>query len=177
MADVFGGYGEAASGVGAWDEMFERVDSVRPPYAELHASLQRLSISELATRKQLLDRSFVQAGITYDFDGSERAWPLDLVPRLIDASEWSVIEAGVSQRVRALEAFLSDVYGAQQILRDGVVPGEVVLGSRYYQPAAVGWLPPGRVRIHVAGIDLVRDAAGRLLVLEDNVRVPPGSPT
>jgi len=96
------------------------------------------------------------------------------VPRVIAADEWDLVDRGVQQRVRALEAFLADVYGAGEVLRDGIVPREVVVTSRHFHREAYGIEPPNGVRIHVSGIDLVRDEAGRFRVLEDNVRVPSG---
>src|SRR5271163_4850336 len=121
MGDLFRSY---ASGP-AWDEMFEadaRADSLspRPHYLPLHDVLGTLSTEDYRARCVARDRSFRDQGITFSLSGEERPFPLDLVPRIIAAAEWSVIEAGVAQRVRALEAFLADVYGPGQIIADGV---------------------------------------------------------
>jgi uncharacterized circularly permuted ATP-grasp superfamily protein len=158
----------------AWDEMFEEVGEPRPTYAALHGALQALSVDDLEDRCMIRDRSLRDQGITFSFSGEERTFPLDLLPRIISAEEWAVIEFGVAQRVRALEAFLDDVYGIQQILDDGVVPRRLVATSAGFLRQAAHLDPPNGVRIHVAGIDVVRGADGRFLVLEDNLRVPSG---
>ncbi|MGH9071012.1 MAG: alpha-E domain-containing protein [Acidimicrobiales bacterium] len=113
-------------------------------------------------------------GITFSFSGEERPFPLDLVPRVISAAEWSVVAAGVAQRVRALEAFLDDIYGAGEILAEGLVPRRLVVTSKHFHREAAGIRAPNGVRVHVAGIDLARGSDGRFCVLEDNVRTPSG---
>ena len=113
-------------------------------------------------------------GITFTLSGVERPLPVDLIPLVIAAHEWQLIEAGVKQRVNTLEAFLSDIYSEQQVLKDGVVPRALIQSSEHYQRAAHGIKPPNAVHIHVAGIDLVRDQHGTLRVLEDNLRSPSG---
>ncbi|KLL11905.1 circularly permuted type 2 ATP-grasp protein [Protofrankia coriariae] len=172
MADLFEGY--AAQATQAWDEVFEAPDTPRPLYASLYDALRPLSSSDLAARKAALDRAFRDAGITFNLFGEERPFPLDLVPRLLDNSEWDVIERGVTQRVRALEAFLTDIYGRAEVLADGIVPRRLVLSSAHFHRAAHGIDPPNGVRAHVSGIDLIRDEQGGFRVLEDNVRVPSG---
>ena len=109
------------------------------------------------------DQAFRDQGITFSLSGEERPFPLDLVPRIIAADEWAVVEAGVRQRVLALERFLADVYGPGEILADGVVPRRLVMSSSHFHRAAAGFEPAGGVRVHVAGIDLVRDAGRQLL--------------
>jgi uncharacterized circularly permuted ATP-grasp superfamily protein len=106
--------------------------------------------------------------------GQERPFPLDLVPRVISAAEWSRLEKGIRQRVKALEMYLDDIYGEQEILRDGVIPRRLVTSCEQFHREAAGIVPPNGVRIHVAGIDLVRDAQGNFRVLEDNLRSPSG---
>jgi uncharacterized circularly permuted ATP-grasp superfamily protein len=113
-------------------------------------------------------------GVTFDLDGEERPFPLDVMPRILTATQWSTIADGVAQRVRALEAFLEDVYNSGRILDDGIVPYEVVVSSPGFLRAVHGFNPPNRVRIHVAGIDVVRDEEGEFRVLEDNLRCPSG---
>jgi uncharacterized circularly permuted ATP-grasp superfamily protein len=117
---------------------------------------------------------FTDRGVTYDFAGEECPFPLDLIPRVIDAVEWDHVARGVRQRVRALEAFLADVYGAGRAFGDGVVPWRLVYTSPRLRREVADFAPPNGVRVHVAGIDLVRDEAGQFRVLEDNVRVPSG---
>ena len=170
MGDLFDSYQLAA----AWDEMFETPTVVRPHYAALHEALGTLTDADYRERCMTRDRSFRDQGITFSLSGEERPFPLDLVPRVIAADEWDVIERGVAQRVRALEAFLADVYGAERVLADRVLPRRLVLSSTHFHRAASGFEPPNGVRIHVAGIDLVRDGEGRFRVLEDNVRTPSG---
>ncbi|GAA0629438.1 circularly permuted type 2 ATP-grasp protein [Kutzneria viridogrisea] len=159
---------------GAYDEMFAEDASVRSPYRTLHEALAPSAASDLAARADALGRAFVDQGITFSLSGQERPFPLDLVPRVIAASEWAKLERGIVQRVRALEAFLADVYGDAEIIRDGVLPRRLITSCAHFHREAAGILPPNGVRIHVAGIDLVRDEAGVFRVLEDNLRCPSG---
>jgi uncharacterized circularly permuted ATP-grasp superfamily protein len=170
MADLFEDY---RLGPG-WDEMFGAAGLPRPTYEALFATLQPLSSADLGMRAEVLARAFLDQGITFALKGVERPFPLDIVPRIIAAEEWRRVEAGVAQRIRALEAFLADVYGAGQVLADGVVPRRIVVTSAHFHREAVGVTPPNGVRIHVAGVDLIRDEDGSFRVLEDNVRTPSG---
>ncbi|HEX2064149.1 MAG TPA: circularly permuted type 2 ATP-grasp protein, partial [Acidimicrobiales bacterium] len=169
MGDLLDGY--EASG---WDEMFEGRGNPRSSCGPLHDALQAWSSEDFQRRYAASDRAFRDQGITFSLSGEERPFPLDLVPRVVSASEWALIEEGVAQRVRALEAFLADVYGQQRILRDGVIPTFVVASSTHFHRPAVGVEPPNGVRVHVSGIDLVRGGDGRFYVLEDNIRTPSG---
>ena len=157
----------------AQDEMHDG-SGVRPLYRRLADQLAGLDAGDLARRRSALDGLFRDRGVTFSLFGEERPFPLDVVPRLMEAAEWSVVERGVAQRVRALEAFLDDVYGAQECLAEGVVPRRLVLTNPGFQRAAHGWRPPGGVRVHGSGIDVVRDGDGVLRVLEDNLRTPSG---
>ncbi|WP_418276515.1 circularly permuted type 2 ATP-grasp protein [Isoptericola jiangsuensis] len=170
MADMFDDYTLGR----AFDELFDRGRDVRPRYRRVHDTLASLTTHEVTARADALARSYLAQGITFDVAGEERPFPLDVAPRVISPDEWDLISRGVRQRVRALEAFLADVYGPQQAVRDGVVPRRLVLSSTEFQREAHGIEPPNGVRCHVAGIDLVRDEAGEFRVLEDNVRVPSG---
>ncbi|WP_157509042.1 circularly permuted type 2 ATP-grasp protein [Luteipulveratus halotolerans] len=147
---------------------------VRPSYTTVRTQVDRLSPEELRARSDYLSSSYLDQGVTFDIGGEERPFPLDIVPRLIDSQSWQTVETGVSQRVRALEAFLADIYGEGQVFRDGVIPRRVVTSSPHFLRPAMGIRPPGGVRVHVAGIDLVRDDQGEFRVLEDNVRIPSG---
>jgi uncharacterized circularly permuted ATP-grasp superfamily protein len=158
----------------AYDEMFAADGSPHPHTKALYDALQLLTSEDLAERCAARDRSFRDQGVTFSHSGDESVFPLDLIPRLIPAAEWDLIEAGVVQRVRALEAFLDDVYGRQQVLKDGIVPYSLVSTSTNFQRPAAGIKPANGVRIHLSGIDLVRDAQGVMRVLEDNLRVPSG---
>jgi uncharacterized circularly permuted ATP-grasp superfamily protein len=170
VADIYDSYQLAA----AWDEMFERPGLPRPPYRALLAALQPLDPSELRYRADQMASAFTDRGVTFDHAGEERPFPLDLIPRIIDAVEWDHISRGVCQRVLALEAFLADVYGAGEVFADGVIPRRVVFTSQQFRREAVGLTPPNGVRVHIAGIDLIRDEQGKFRVLEDNVRIPSG---
>jgi uncharacterized circularly permuted ATP-grasp superfamily protein len=158
----------------AWDEMFTAPGQPRSSYVALFETLQSLSASDLEDRCAARDRSFRDQGITFSLSGEERPFPLDLVPRILSPDEWRTIESGVVQRVRALEAFLGDVYGRGEVLADGVVPRRLVITSTHFHRPAAGIEPANGVRIHVAGIDLIRDVDGRFRVLEDNLRTPSG---
>jgi len=170
MADLFDDYARGA----AWDEMIAADGSVRPPYKALHESIQRSGVQELRAGVDALARAYLDQGVTFDIGGEERPFPLDIVPRVIDDPTWQVIERGVRQRVRALEAFLADVYGPCRVAADGVIPRSVITSSRNFQRSVHGIEPANGVRVHVSGIDLIRDEAGGFRVLEDNVRVPSG---
>ncbi|NNH74195.1 circularly permuted type 2 ATP-grasp protein [Nocardia uniformis] len=158
----------------AYDEMFDVGGRVRTPYRGVHAALASIDVADLAGRAEALARAFIDQGITFSLSGQERPFPLDLVPRVIAATEWTKLERGIKQRVRALEAFLADVYGDQMILRDRVVPKRLVTSCQHFHREAAGLVPPNGVRIHVAGIDLIRDERGEFRVLEDNLRSPSG---
>jgi uncharacterized circularly permuted ATP-grasp superfamily protein len=158
----------------AWDEMFSAPDEPRAHYESLHEVLGTLSRDDFEARCAARDRAFHDQGITFSHSGEERPFPLDLVPRIIDADEWAVVESGVRQRVLALERFLADVYGPGEILADGVVPRRLVASSSHFHRCVHGIDPTGGVRVHVAGVDLVRDGAGSFRVLEDNLRTPSG---
>jgi uncharacterized circularly permuted ATP-grasp superfamily protein len=177
MGDVFEGYRDAPAGAAAGravDEMLDVDGKPRPEWAALYDTLQELPVTELRARADQLASTFLDRGVTFDYAGEERPFPLDVVPRIIEARQWARVERGVAQRVRVLEAFLADVYGPMRAVKDGVIPRKVITSSSHFHRAAVGIEPPGGVRIHVAGIDLVRDEAGDFRVLEDNVRVPSG---
>ena len=182
MGDLFDGYGSVATkrrGTPAWDEMFAdpaAADSAsaRDAYKEIHTALARMTQDELRGRTEALASSYLAQGVTFDFAGEERPFPLDAVPRVIDQSEWAVVESGVKQRVRALEAFLADVYGSQRAVADGVIPARLISSSSHFHREAAGIVSANGVRIQVSGIDLIRDEKGIWRVLEDNVRVPSG---
>ncbi len=171
MSDLFDRYSPSE---GAWDEMFASPGLPRRHYESLNAMLCTLSAEEFESRCAARDRSFREQGITFSLSGEERPFPLDLVPRIVPADEWRRVSDGVRQRVRALEAFLDDVYGAGSVLSDGLVPKSLVVTSSHFHREAFGFRPPNGVRVHIAGIDLVRDSDGDYRVLEDNLRTPSG---
>ncbi|MDE2305492.1 MAG: circularly permuted type 2 ATP-grasp protein [Gammaproteobacteria bacterium] len=162
----------------AYDEMQQRDGSPRRHYAQYHDWLGRQPPSRIAQKRAEADALFHRVGITFAVQGeelgAERLIPFDVVPRALPNEEWRRLERGVSQRVRALNAFLHDVYHGQRILAAGVVPAEPVLCNAQYRPEMQGVEVPGGTYAHVAGVDLVRDAEGEFRVLEDNLRVPSG---
>ena len=158
----------------AFDEMFDDSGGIRRGYAAVHTGMRELTPGEVRTRADYLSRTYVEQGVTFDIGGEERPFPLDIVPRIVDARTWASVEAGVAQRVRALERFLDDVYGPGDLFGDGVMPRTVVTSSPHFHRVVAGLTPPSGVRVHVSGIDLVRDGAGQFRVLEDNVRIPSG---
>jgi uncharacterized circularly permuted ATP-grasp superfamily protein len=176
VGDLFDGYGSTARGLteAAFDEMVGHEGTPRTPYVGVASSLAQMGPEDVSGRATRLARAFMDQGVTFDLDGEERPFPLDVVPRIFTAKEWTQVADGVAQRVRALEMFLEDVYGAARIVSDGLIPHEVVTSSPGFVRAAYGLTPPNGVRIHVAGIDVIRDEEGEFRVLEDNVRSPSG---
>lgn len=171
---IFEGYNTSDAYSQAFDEMFDAQGNVRGPYKGIYAELAPTDASELKARAEALGRAFIDQGITFSLSGQERPFPLDLVPRVISAAEWTRLERGITQRVKALEMYLDDIYGDQEILRDGVIPRRLITSCEHFHREAVGIVPPNGVRIHVAGIDLIRDDRGDFRVLEDNLRSPSG---
>lgn len=175
MGDIFDGYVPTrGTRTGAYDELVDRSGTSRPQYEEVVSALSAMSASDISTRADRLASAFRHQGVTFDLDGEERPFPLDVVPRVFTASEWDLVEVGVAQRVRALEAFLADVYGPGRILDSGIVPSRLITGSPNFLRPAHGVVPANGVRVTVAGIDIVRDAEGDFKVLEDNIRCPSG---
>ena len=162
----------------AFDEFAADDGRPRPYYEALAATLEGISSTDFRHRVTRINDVLLRRGVTFtvysDARGTERILPFDLIPRIVPASDWECISRGIAQRVRALNAFLNDVYGEARCLRDRIVPRELVYSSPHYEREAIGVQPPRGVYIHVSGIDLVRDAHGTFLVLEDNVRTPSG---
>ncbi len=163
---------------GTYDEF---VDGQGRPRGHARAAadmLASLGPDEFARSQTLAELALVQQGVTFsvysDQRGAEKVMPVCLVPRVIAADEWKRTEKGLIQRLRALQMFLDDVYGDQRVLHEGIVPPEMIQQSRQYLPKLRGLRPPGGVRIHIAGVDLIRDPEGTLRVLEDNLRTPSG---
>jgi uncharacterized circularly permuted ATP-grasp superfamily protein len=161
-----------------YDEFFREDGRPREAVRPLIGNIERLPEGELAQRHRATEHALMQSGITFnvygDEKGTERIFPFDLVPRIIPASEWDWIERGLKQRIRTLNLFIDDLYHDQRILRDGVIPREIVLGSKAYRPQCAGFCPPRGVWCHITGTDLVRDRDGQVYVLEDNLRCPSG---
>ncbi|RJN31328.1 circularly permuted type 2 ATP-grasp protein [Nesterenkonia natronophila] len=174
MSDLFAEYPKAMQRSTAFDEMFSPEAQLRSEYSGVNDVLQSLTVPDVSARAETMARTFLDRGVTFDFAGEERAWPLDIVPRIIPGEEWNSISAGVAQRVTALEMFLNDVYDRMEIVRDGVMPRSLITTSAHFHRQVHGFSTPGGVRVHISGIDLVRDDTGTFRVLEDNVRVPSG---
>ena len=163
---------------GPYNEMLDGDGAARAHCAAYCGWLAAQPVERLAQKRAEADALFHRLGITFavygENAGTERLIPFDIVPRIIPADEWARLEAGLKQRVRALNAFIWDVYHDQNILRAGVIPPERVLCNLQYRPEMQGVDVPGGIYAHIAGIDVVRDADGSFCVLEDNLRVPSG---
>jgi uncharacterized circularly permuted ATP-grasp superfamily protein len=161
-----------------YDEAFDAAGNVRPAYQDAFQRFGAYGLREFQRRLHLIELIFRNQGITFtvygDAAGTERSFPFDPVPRILEAAEWAHLEAGLRQRATALNRFLADVYGAQEVLEDGVVPPELVLRNAAYRPQVRGTAMPHGAFTHVLGTDLIRDGDGRFLVLEDNARSPSG---
>jgi len=163
---------------GTYDELFLAQGEPRHGFQAAVAALEIRMAGDFERHQALAELALLNQGVTFsvydDARGSEKIFPFCLLPRIVSAADWAHLERGLVQRVLALEAFLADVYGPQRILTERRIPAELVLGSKGYLPALRGIAPPGGVRMHVAGIDLVRDPGGVFRVLEDNLRCPSG---
>jgi uncharacterized circularly permuted ATP-grasp superfamily protein len=158
--------------------MFATDTTVREHYETLLSLFNELSPAEIEARKQIVNVFFLNQGITFTVygnnEGVERIFPFDIIPRIVPGQEWDIVERGLTQRITALNLFLHDVYHDQKILRDKVVPAELVLGSKHFRREFMGVNPPLNVYIHITGTDIIRDKEGNYLVLEDNLRCPSG---
>ena len=178
LSDPSHSSGAQAAAVKPYDEMMDPTGEVRPHYAALARRVASLADEDLAERQRLLERFFLLQGITFTVYGAEssteRIIPTDLLPRIIPATEWATIEAGLTQRLKALNMFLADIYSDQKILMDGVVPRELVLGAPSYRREMQNLFVPHQAYANVCGSDLIRKPDGGFAVLEDNLRVPSG---
>src|SRR5688572_25884079 len=152
---------------GTFDECFQADGLPRPEAQRVIELLNGLGEREFRARRKLADATFLREGITFsvysDQQGTERIFPFDLIPRVMPASNWGPLRQGLLQRIQALNAFLTDIYGEQRILQDGRVPADLVLGAKGYFPEMRGITPPAGVYIHIAGIDLIRGPGGEIL--------------
>jgi uncharacterized circularly permuted ATP-grasp superfamily protein len=163
----------------AYDEMFAGPDELHRHYEPLFERFSSLPAGELQRRKHAAELSFLNQGITFtvygrDDGGREHIFPYDLVPRIITASEWATVERGLTQRVTALNMFLRDIYNEGRILKDGIVPREMVYSCKHFRRQMVGLQVPRNVYVAICGTDLIRMENGEFVVLEDNLRVPSG---
>ncbi|RYZ45307.1 MAG: circularly permuted type 2 ATP-grasp protein, partial [Sphingobacteriales bacterium] len=160
-----------------WDEMCAD-DSVRDQYRQVVEFMSKLSIEELNKKEDLAKRLFMSQGITFTVyssgEGIEKIFPFDIIPRIITAAEWRYIEKGITQRLKALNLFLKDVYNDQFIINDGIVPVEMVYSCPHYLREMHRFPVPHDIYVHIAGIDLIRNNDGSFFILEDNLRTPSG---
>lgn len=162
---------------GFYDELFELDGRPRAYATSLISRLKELSTADLLLRQKSAESTLRHLGITFrsrDERNAEQIFPFDIIPRLIDAKTWKRIRRGVEQRVRAINAFIGDIYSKEMILNDGVIPRDIVLSSPGYAPVCMGMRPKNNIWTHISGIDLVRDRDGKFYVLEDNMRCPSG---
>ncbi len=163
---------------GAWDELIDSEGRPRPHASQLMQYLSSLDDKELLSRKVASEIAIREMGISFtvytEGGNIDRAWPFDIIPRIIELSEWRRIEDGLKQRLTALNLFINDVYNDQEILKEGIVPAELILKSRNFLEPCKGVTPPYGVWANICGSDLVRDGDGEVYVLEDNLRVPSG---
>ncbi len=152
--------------------------SVREQYKKAVGFLQQLSVEELNKKEELAKRLFMSQGITFTVyssgEGIEKIFPFDIIPRIITASEWDYIEKGIKQRLRALNLFLKDIYSTQFIIKDGVVPAEMIYSCPHYLREMHNFPVPYDIYVHISGIDLIRNNDGTFYILEDNLRTPSG---
>ncbi len=164
---------------GFYDEMLAAAGQPRPGYRRLYDLLNSLGPAELQRRHELAQQMFRNHGITFavypDEQGTEKVWPFDIIPRVIPAGTWRRLEAGLKQRLAALNLFLEDVYSKKLILKQRAIPPDIVLSSSLYMREIEGLPVPHGIHCHIAGIDLVRDGKGDFFVLEDNLRTPSGA--
>jgi len=160
---------------GTHDEVFGRDAQVRPALEKAFASFARRTREEFAETQALAELALLNQGVTFsvfnDQRGTEKIFPICLVPRVIAAGEWARVEKGLAQRIAALCAFLDDMYGPQKILTSGICPPDLLLGAKFYLPKLRGIKAPGGVRIPIAGIDLIRSPDGVFYVPTTNAIV------
>ncbi|MCC5814784.1 MAG: circularly permuted type 2 ATP-grasp protein, partial [Leptospira sp.] len=161
-----------------YDEMFQDTGEPRVGYDSLKNHLESLGGSELKKKAVSAERALVSMGITFtvygDDEAEERIMPFDVIPRIFNNSEWEKIDRGLRQRIHAINLFLQDIYGDAKILKDKIIPREIIESSTGYLKQCIGLKPPKDIWIHITGTDLVRDGNGDMLVLEDNLRCPSG---
>ena len=162
-----------------FDEMFGADGEVRPHYRRLAERLGTLPEADFHQHRTAVELAFLRRGVTFtvynNSEGTERIFPFDLIPRIIPATEWKKIEAGLIQRITALNLFLHDIYHEQKILRDKVVPAAQILSARHFRREFMNFSVPRDIYVQICGTDLIRDDAGNYLVLEDNLRCPSGA--
>ena len=171
---LLAGYAEQP---GIWDEMFYNA-GIRPAYQHFVSAIQNLSSDEMAHKDELAKKLFMSQGITFTVyssgEGIEKIFPFDIIPRILEAAEWKHIEAGIKQRLKALNIFLKDIYHEQFIIKDGIIPAMLIYSCPNFVRQMVGVDTAYDIYTHISGIDLIRDHDGTYYVLEDNLRTPSG---
>ncbi len=161
-----------------YDELFDARGAARPGVGQLVDQINSLAVGELSERQQAIERALLRMGITFavygDEQGTDKIFPFDIIPRIVTADEWKLVEKGLAQRIQALNLFITDVYHEQRIVKDGVMPMEILAEATSFREVCRGLEPPRGIWCHVTGTDLVRDDDGTLYVLEDNLRCPSG---
>lgn len=161
-----------------WDEMYVKDHEVRASYKRLYSFLENISHTDLSSKEEMAKRLFMSQGITFTVyssgEGIEKIFPFDIIPRIITASEWDYIERGIKQRLKALNLFLNDIYSNQFILKDRVIPLDLVYSCPHYLREMHNLQVPHDIFVHISGIDIIRDYDGTFYVLEDNLRTPSG---
>jgi len=163
---------------GYFDEMFDESGAIRPHYKLLHERLQKIGSRKLNLLQHSTAKAQLSLGMTFnvysDNQGVERILHLDIIPRIIDGKDWDYLEKGLAQRIMAINLFLDDLYNDQKILKDKVIPRELILSSSTFLKQCIGLKPPSNVWSHITGTDLIRGDDGKFYVLEDNLRCPSG---
>ena len=161
-----------------YDEMFDATGQIRPHYLEFAQFLKKASSKKMHHLQFSANKTQKAMGMTFnvyhDNQGLEKILHLDIIPRIIPNSEWRKLEAGLKQRVHALNLFLQDIYNDQNVIKDGIVPADLILGSKDYLKPCIGLTPPKGIWCHITGTDLVKDKDGEYYILEDNLRCPSG---
>jgi uncharacterized circularly permuted ATP-grasp superfamily protein len=163
---------------GFYDEMFTPSGEIRPGYQHFKDRVEQLTPEEFQRRQISAERALMAMGITFNVysenEGTERIMPVDIIPRIVHAQEWEKMEKGLIQRITALNLFLADVYSDQKIIKDGIIPREVIYSSKNFLAPCMGIKPPKNIWIHITGTDLIRGNNGEYMILEDNLRCPSG---
>jgi uncharacterized circularly permuted ATP-grasp superfamily protein len=173
--NLFSNYEKLAS---TWDEMYNESAEFRTQYNGFIKYLENTSTNKLSKKEDLAKQLFMSQGVTFtvysDNEGIEKIFPFDIVPRVITSEEWEKIEAGIKQRLKALNLFIKDIYNEQFIIKDGIIPGELIYSCPYFLREMKGVKVPHDVYVHISGVDLIRNNDGEFYVLEDNLRTPSG---
>lgn len=161
-----------------WDEMYKDTYEIRDSYQKLYSFLEKMYSSELSGKEEMARRLFMSQGITFTVyssgEGIEKIFPFDIIPRIITSAEWDYLEKGIKQRLKALNLFLNDIYSNQFILKDKIIPVDMVYSCPHYLREMHNLKVPHEIFVHISGIDIIRDYDGTFYVLEDNLRTPSG---